>query len=309
MEQFNRLPELKYAGHEQEKLSLHLFFQIIGKLRLGLSPRKNHWWYATLYVFEKGFTTGPISIDDGYASFSVSLNILEHKLELMHSDAGHRSFSLEKGLSVAQFYDRLISLLKGFDIEFRAQAKPFDLNIKKDFQEIKEIKDYDKEYATNFWHTFIWVDSVFKKFSGRFYGKSSPVHLYWHSMDLAVTRFSGKKLPVNNQDARLSDKDAYTHECISFGFWVGDENIQEPAFYSYTFPAPEGLQEEVLYPAEANWIMNNGSPMAIFTLADLRKTENPRASLLEFLESAYQAGANLAGWPVKELEVLPLNEL
>lgn len=309
MEYLNRLPDLKYVGHEKEKLSLHLIFQVIGKLRLGLTPRKNHWWFATLYVFEKGFTTGPISINDGYSSFSISLNIPEHELEIMHSEAGHRSFSIEKGMSIAQIYDRLISLLKAFDIEFHSQPKPFDLNIDKTFQEIHDVRHYNNEYVQAFWQTFMWADSLLKEFSGRFYGKTSPVHLYWHSMDLAVTRFSGKKVPDVHEVGRLSDKDAYSHECISFGFWPGDDHIQEPAFYSYTFPAPEALEDEALYPSEANWIMNNGSPMAIYTLADLRKTENPRLSLLEFLESAYQAGANLAGWPIGEFEVPPLEKL
>lgn len=309
MELTNRLPDLKYAGHEKEKLTLHLFFQIMGKIRMGLAPRKNHWWNITIYVFEKGFTTGPIAVDDGYASFSISLNILEHELEIMHSEEGHRSFSLEKHLSVAQFYDRIISLLKGFNIEFKSRPRPFDLNIDKEFGEIEDIANYDKEYATSYWHTFMWVDSVFKEFSGRFYGKTCPVHLYWHSMDLAVTRFSGKKAPEMDGNARLSDKDAYSHECISFGFWAGDDNIQEPAFYSYTYPAPEGLEEEILFPETANWVMNNGSPMAILSLADLRRAENPRLDLLEFLESTYQAGANLSGWPVKEFEVPPLSDL
>lgn len=309
MQQFNRLPDLKYVGHEKQKLTLHLFFQIMGKIRLGLVPRKNHWWYITLYVFEKGFTTGPISTDHGYASFSISLNILEHKLEVMHSNGGHRSFSVEKGLSVSQFYDRLISLLKGFNIEFKAKPKPFDLKIDAEFGDIMDIDQYDNEYATTYWHTFIWVDSVFKDFSGKFYGKTCPVHMYWHSMDLAVTRFSGKKAPEMDPNARLSDKDAYSHECISFGFWGGDENIQEPAFYSYTHPSPEGLENETIYPDTANWVMNNGTPMAILSLADLRRAENPKVDLLEFMETTYQAGARLSGWPVKEFEVPPLKDL
>lgn len=305
----HRLPELKYVGNENKKLCLHLFFQIIGKIRMALTPRKNHWWYITLYVYEKGFTTGPVPIENGFASFSMSINILDHEFVIIKSSGESRSFELDHDLSVAQFYKRVMELLKELDIEVSINSKPFDLGIDKDFSEIDEIYGYDAVYTTSYWHSFLWIDSVFKEFSGRFYGKTCPVHLYWHSMDLAVTRFSGKKAPQMPEEARLSDKDAYSHECISFGFWAGDDNVQEPAFYSYTYPSPEGLDREELQPAKANWIMNNGTPMAILTYADLRKEENPEKVLLEFLESAYQAGARRAGWPIDELKVPPLSEL
>lgn len=149
----------------------------------------------------------------------------------------------------------------------------------------------------------------FKEFSGRFYGKTCPVHLYWHSLDLAVTRFSGKEAPPMPDGARLSDKDAYSHECISFGFWAGDENIPEPAFYSYTAPAPEGLAQKPLKPSKAEWLNNNGSPMAILRYHDLLKENNPRESLLLFMESAYQAGASLAGWDIEHFTTPPLSEV
>ena len=309
MENINVLPELKYVGNEKKKLTLHLFFQILGKVRMCFMPRKNHWWYITLYVNEKGFTTGPIPIENGFESFSLTLNILENKLDIFKSTGEIRSFRLEKGLSVSDFYNYLLSTLKELDINVKINGKPFDLNIDKRFSEITEYHHYNKEYVTAYWKTFLWVSSVFKEFSGRFYGKTCPVHLYWHSMDLAVTRFSGKKAPAMPAEARTSDKDAYSHECISFGFWAGDDNVQEPAFYSYTFPAPENLDNQPLEPGNANWIMNNGSPMAVLTYADLKEKDNPRKILLEFLESAYQAGASLAGWDIESFKVPPLKEL
>ncbi|PTX44941.1 hypothetical protein C8P64_0927 [Christiangramia gaetbulicola] len=309
MENINVLPELKYVGNEKKKLTLHLFFQILGKVRMCFMPRKNHWWYITLYVNEKGFTTGPIPIEDGFESFSLTLNILENKLDIFKSTGEIRSFRLEKGLSVSDFYNYLLSTLKELDINVKINGKPFDLNIDKRFSEITEYHHYNKEYVTAYWKIFLWVSSVFKEFSGRFYGKTCPVHLYWHSMDLAVTRFSGKKAPAMPAEARTSDKDAYSHECISFGFWAGDDNVQEPAFYSYTFPAPENLDNQPLEPGNANWIMNNGSPMAVLTYADLKEKDNPRKILLEFLESAYQAGASLAGWDIENFKVPPLKEL
>ena len=309
MEKINVLPELKYVGNEKKKLTLHLFFQILGKVRMYFMPRKNHWWYITLYVNERGFTTGPIAIENGFQSFSVNLNLFQNVLEVFKSTGEHRSFQLDNELSVADFYTRLLSILKNLDIDVKINGKPYDLNIDRKFSEITEIHQYDKEYATIYWKTFRWVDSVFKEFSGRFYGKTCPVQLYWHSMDLAVTRFSGKKAPPMPAEARISDKDAYSHECISFGFWAGDEKVQEPAFYSYTYPAPEDLDNQPLEPQEANWIMNNGSPMAVLTYADLLEEDNPRKVLLEFLESAYQAGASLAGWDIDGFKVPPLKEL
>ncbi|WP_243735765.1 DUF5996 family protein [Christiangramia sabulilitoris] len=303
------LPDLKYTGHEKNKLTLHLFFQIMGKIRMSFAPRKNHWWYITLYVNEKGFTTGPISINEGFDSFSITMNIPEHRVEVFHSAGDLRSFRLEKNLSVADFYNYLCSILKELDIVVGIKAEPYELNMKKRFSEIVEYEHYHKKYTNTYWKTFLWISSVFKEFSGRFYGKTCPVHLYWHSMDLAVTRFSGKKAPAMDADASIPNKDAYSHECISFGFWAGDENMPEPAFYSYTFPSPEGLEEQKLEPESANWIMNNGSPMAVLTYAELQKQDEPKKVLLEFLESAYQAGAWLAGWDIEHFNVPGLKEL
>ncbi|MFV8225424.1 DUF5996 family protein [Christiangramia aquimixticola] len=302
------LPELKYVGNEKHKLTLHLFFQILGKIRMSFTPRKNHWWYITLYVYEKGFTTGPIPINKGFESFSVSLNILEHRVDIVKSTGDIRSFRLEKNLSVSDFYNYLTSILRELDINIRINAKPYEVGIEKHFSEIHDIHHYNKKYAAQYWKAFLWVNSIFNEFSGRFYGKTSPSQLFWHSMDLAVTRFSGKKVPTNS-DSNIANKDSYSHECISFGFWAGDENTQEPAFYSYAFPSPEHLDKETLEPAEANWIMINGGPMAILTYADLARKDNPGKVLLEFMESAYQASAGLADWDIDAFKVPPLKEL
>ncbi|CAL68332.1 DUF5996 family protein [Christiangramia forsetii] len=309
MKPSNKLPELNYVGNEEKKLTLHLFFQILGKIRMCFASRKNHWWYITLYVYEKGFTTGPISINNGFDTFSLNLNILQSRLEITKSSGETKEFDLYKGLSVATFYNNVINFLEDLEIQVEIKEKPYDLNIDKEFSEITDIHNYDKEYSTSFWKTFQWVDSAFKEFSGRFYGKTCPIHLYWHSMDLAVTRFSGKKAPEMAKEARISDRDAYTHECISFGFWAGDKNVQEPAFYSYTYPGPENMNLQELNPKTANWVLNNGSYMAILTYADLKKENNPRNVLLDFMESAYQAGAKLAGWDVKTFEVPTLKDL
>lgn len=296
------LPNLNYVGHEQQKLTLHLFFQVMGKIRLKASPRKNHWWYATLYISPQGITTGSVPFNHGFESFEILLNVLNHRLEIFTSKGFSKSFEVSGDLSVADFYNHLMILLKEAGIEIHILKKPYDLNIKKSFEELDEYRDYNSNYTSNLWKILVWIDGVFKEFSGRFTGKTSPVHLFWHSMDLAVTRFSGNRAPKMPAEARLSDKDAYSHECISFGFWPGDNNVPEPAFYSYTYPSPPGLKKRKLSPKTAGWQESNGNPMAIFTYADLKKEKDPRTVLLGFLETTYQAGAKLTGWPVHELK-------
>ena len=309
MSNSSQLPLLNYKGNEQKKMTLHLFLQIMGKIRLELTPRKNHWWYVTLYVSTKGITTGSIPYNEGLDTFEVTINVHLHRLEVSTSKEESASFSLLHGLSVADFYSQLSEILRRFDIPVSIIDRPFDLNIDQSFGKIKEYHHYDEAYTKDFWRILLWVDGIFKEFSGRFYGKTCPVHLYWHSMDLAVTRFSGNWAPVMPATARLSDKDAYSHECISFGFWGGDENLPEPAFYSYTYPSPEGLDQEPLKPATASWIDNNGSPMAILTFNSLLKSDDPRTSLLDFLESAYTAGAKKANWDIEKLKVPELNNI
>ncbi|MTI21694.1 hypothetical protein E1176_11740 [Fulvivirga sp. RKSG066] len=309
MKQPIALPKLQYKGFEKNKLTLHLYLQILGKIRMGAMPRKNHWWYITEYISTEGITTGNIPYREGTESFNITLNIHSHSLHVSTSTGKKHSFNLGYGFTVAQFYDHLIDGLKALEIPFMIYDKPFDLNINKPFRKIKEYHHYDKTYTQQFWHTMLWVSDVFKEFSGRFYGKTCPVHLYWHSLDLAVTRFSGKKAPQMDAKAHLSDKDAYTHECISFGFWAGDENMQEPAFYSYTYPSPDAIDKEPLSPSSASWIDANGSPMAILRYNDVCKSTTPRKELLDFMESAYQAGAKLAGWPIDELTVPALKDI
>lgn len=304
-----KLPALSYRGNEQKKTTLHLFLQVVGKIRLKLSPRKNHWWYVTEYVSSQGITTGPIAYNLGMDRFEITFNFIRHQLEINTSKGEFECFSLKDGLTVAEFYRDLMSILDKFNIKVSILDVPYDLGIEKAFSEITEYHHYDTDYTEKLWQILMWVDHVFKEFSGRFYGKTCPVHLYWHSMDLAVTRFSGKEAPPMRNDARISDKDAYSHECISFGFWAGDENTPEPAFYSYTYPSPEALEKEPLKPSSAGWIDVNGSPMAILKYEDLLNTENPKSDLLEFLESAYRAGAVRADWNIEKLTVPELNRL
>lgn len=303
------LPTIPYQGNEQKKMTLHLFLQIIGKIRLKMTPRKNHWWYVTEYIGTRGFTTGPVPYNSGTDQFEITINVNDHQLEVTTSQGDFEYFSLHDGLTVSDFYHKLMNIMQKFDISVSIVDMPYDLGIDKPCSEITTYHHYDKNYTKDLWKTLVWVSNVFKEFSGRFYGKTCPVHLYWHSMDLAVTRFSGKEASPMAADARLSDKDAYSHECISFGFWAGDENVPEAAFYSYTYPSPDGIEKEAIKPTSAEWIDSNGSPMALLKYKDLLNTGSPRQELLDFLESTYQAGAKRANWDIEKLRVPDLDEI
>ncbi len=303
------LPKLSYKGNEDKKMTLHLFLQVVGKIRMKMTPRKNHWWYVTLYVSTEGLTTGAVPYNSGLDKFRITLNVIQHTLEVNTSKGELESFPLHESLTVADFYKKLSTITRKLNIPVSILDVPYDLGIDTPFGEITEYHHYDKDYTRRLWRCLLWVDDVFTEFSGRFYGKTCPVHLYWHSMDLAVTRFSGKEAPAMGDDARLSDKDAYSHECISFGFWAGDENVTEPAFYSYTYPSPEGIDREKLSPSSSEWVNSNGSPMAILKYNTLIAEDDPRKALLDFMESAYQAGAKRANWDLEKLKVPSLDNL
>ncbi|MBO3099663.1 DUF5996 family protein [Gelidibacter pelagius] len=304
-----KLPILPYKENVQKKMTLHLFLQIMGKIRLKMAPRKNHWWYITEYIETRGFSTSPIPYNSGADQFDMTINIQKHQLEVNTSRGDFEHFALHDKLTVADFYKKLMGILEKLNISVDIVDVPFDLGIDKPFSRITEYHHYDKEYTKDLWRTMLWISNVFKEFGGRFYGKTCPVHLYWHSFDLVVTRFSGNEAPPMPADARLSDKDAYTHECISFGFWAGDENVPEPAFYSYTYPSPDGIDKESIKPASAEWIDSNGSPMALLKYKNLLESENPRQDLLNFLESTYQAGAKKANWNIEKFRVPDLEDL
>ena len=303
------LPSLPLEEWEQSKITLNYFLQVVGKVRLHLMPRKNHWWYVTFYLSPCGLTTHPIPLDNGLNTFEITFNFIHHRVELITSRGEQDHFNLENGLSVAAFYQKILGMLAKVGLELEINEIPIDMPSDASFADITEFDSYQREHIEKFWRVLTWVDHVFKEFSGRFYGKTCPVHLYWHHMDLTVTRFSGNRAPSVDPGSRVIEKDAYSHEVISFGFWAGDENVRGAAFYSYTHPSPEGLNEEPLMPARAQWVDSNGSPMATVMYEDIRNASDPKKSLLDFLESAYQAGAKRANWDVEDFNVPPLHAL
>ncbi|MEL7148600.1 MAG: DUF5996 family protein, partial [Bacteroidota bacterium] len=191
------------------------------------------------------------------------------------------------------FFDALIAL----DIEAKIIPVPYDHPCTESFHECETYKSYQAEYVHRFWQVLLLVDGAFKEFAGKYIGKVSPSQIYWHHMDLAVTRFSGKEGPALPETSTVADKEAYSHEVISAGFWAGDENVRGAAFYSYTYSSPDGLDQEHLQPSTANWVDSNGSPMAVLMYDDLLKEADPRQALMDFLQSSYDAGAKRAGWP------------
>jgi hypothetical protein len=292
------LPELPLDEWEDTKNTLHLFMQIIGKIRLRLHPKINHWWHVTLYVSCHGLTTRPIPYEDKL--FEISLDFINHELSVSCSDGLARSFSLP-GLSVAEFYKNLFMILDDLGIKAEIRAVPYDLPFSdKPFVQDTGHASYDTDYIGRYWQILKFVNTTFEVFRGRYLGKSTPVHLFWHHADLALTRFSGKQAPPF-QGGTNADKQAYSHEVISSGFWVGDDKLREPAFYTYVYPEPAGLASTGLQPDTAEWRNDYGYTMAFFPYEAVRTAMNPADKLLTYLQSAYDACAARAGWSDAQL--------
>ena len=288
-------PAMPLDGWRPTKNTLHLYLQIVGKIRLAVHPRVNHWWHVPLYVSPLGLTTRSIPFAGG--NFEIEFNFKNHQLEIRTSGGGSEDFALYDGLTVADFYSSVFANLAKLGIEPKIWARPYEAPSTTPFAEDRDNKSYDKKYIERFHQILVAVDDIVEEFRGRFTGKSTPVHLFWHSFDLALTRFSGRLAPPM-PEANMVTREAYSHEVISFGFWFGDDkpdSVAAPAFYSYTAPKPDGLGKEPLQPEKAFWTPDGG--MALLMYDDMRKLEDPPAVVLEFLESAYRAGARRADWP------------
>lgn len=291
------LPPLPLEEWEDTKVTLHLFLQIVGKIRLRAHPKLNHWWHVTLYPGVQGLTTGRMPY--GAGTFEISFDFFNHSLTVVSSGSNTVRFPIA-GLSVADFYAKLMQTLSTLGIAIDIHARPYDHKSTKPFALDHEHNSYDPDAVNRFWRALSSVASVFEEFRGQFIGKSTPVHLFWHSFDLALTRFSGRAAPL--EGGTKADREAYSHEVISFGFWAGDDNVREAAFYSYAYPEPAGLADEPLSPAEAQWVEKDGSHLAFLSYEALRESDNPKAILLSFMQSAYDGAAKRADWPVDALK-------
>jgi hypothetical protein len=292
-------PPLPWEEWKATATTLHMWMQIVGKTRLALTPRENHWWNVPLYVTPRGLSTWSIPYHDDL--FDVEFDFLDHRLHLRLSSGESKSVAL-RSQSVAAFYREYLDLLRSFDIDVNINPKPDEVADPIPFAEDHQHASYDKEFAYRFWRILQRADMLFKRFRARFVGKSSPVHFFWGSFDLAVTRFSGRPAPPR-PGADAITREAYSHEVISAGFWPGNGGFGTPAFYCYAAPEPVGLANEPVRPAEAFY----SSDLKEFILKydDVRGANSPDDAVLEFLQSSYEAAAKLAGWDRAALERSP----
>jgi len=289
-------PPLPFAEWESTCDTLHMWAQIVGKTRKALTPLVNHWWNVTLYVTPRGLTTSIIPF--GREAFDVQFDFIRHRLLISTSKGEERGIEL-RPRSVADFYGEYMSSLRALGIEVKIHTTPDEFDDKTPFEQDTKHASYDRKYAENFWRILLNADRVFKQFRSPFLGKCSPVHFFWGSMDLAVTRFSGNQVePPKGADAMT--REAYSHEVISCGFWPGDRRYKQAAFYSYTLPAPAGLEKEKVRPASAYWDTQMGEFLLKYD--DVRAAASPEHAILEFCQSTYEAGAKLAHWDRKALE-------
>ena len=290
------LPELQLADWRPTKDTLHLYAQILGKIRLATTPPRNHWWNAPLYVDVRGLTTRRLHHQG--TTFEINIDFVDHALVVETADGRTRSFELGGGVAVADFDARLHSALRALGVDVEIKEQPFGVPMTTPFTQDVEHAAWDRDAIERFGRVLDWSDTVFEEFSGWFNGKTSPVHLFWHSLDLAVTRFSGR--PGAPIDADRVTREAYSQELISFGFWAGDDTFGDAAYYSYTAPEPAGLRDEPLPVGE--WIEYGAGSLAVLPYETVRGARDSRTTLLAFCQAAYEAGARLAGWDTTSFE-------
>jgi hypothetical protein len=274
--------------------TLHMWTQIVGKIRLGLAPLQNHWWNAALYVGTRGLTTSPIPYQGG--TFEIQFNFMEHRLEIRTSDSGESGLALSSK-SVAAFYKELFSALHEAGIDVQINTKPQEVPDPIALDRDETHASYDPEYANRFWRILRSTELVFQEFRSRFLGKQSPSHFFWGSFDLCCTRFSGRSCPPRKG---IITSEAYSRECSSLGWWPGGGAVAGPAFYAYTAPEPAGYGEQKVRPAGAFYHKNLHEYFLMYD--DVRRASSPHDEILEFAQSAYEAGAKLAGWDRAVLE-------
>ena len=279
--------------------TLHMWMQIVGKTRLALVPRENHWWHVPLYVCARGLTTMPIPY--GARAFEVQFDFIDHRLRVTTSDGAIREVAL-RPQAVADFYGEYMDVLVGLGIVVKFWPVPVEVDRAIPFLEDRVHASYDTAHARRFFETLLQADRVTKRFKGRFLGKSSPVHFFWGACDLALTRFSGRRAP-EGKDASPMMREAMSHEEISVGFWSGSGTVTEPAFYAYARPEPPGLAAAPVRPAAAYY----SHELADFILPyeTARSAPRPDDAVLEFYQSVYDAAADRARWDRAALDRPP----
>ncbi len=289
-------PALPLSEWADTYATLHMWSQIVGKVRLALSPRVNHWWEVPYYVSGRGLTTSPIPYEKGI--FEVQFDFIDHKLNVMTNAGEIRSLPLAPR-TVADFYAEFMKMLHSLGINVKIWPMPVEIPNPVRFEQDRANASYDPEYAHRFWRILVTVDAIFKEFRSRFLGKASPVHFFWGSFDLAVTRFSGRRVP-ERPGADSITREAYSHEVISVGFWPGGGDMKGAAFYAYAAPEPAGFGDRPVLPAKAFYSKQMNEFFLMYD--DVRTAASPREALLEFCQSTYEAGADLGRWDRVDLE-------
>jgi hypothetical protein len=294
-------PELPYSAWRDTQVTLQLWTQIVGKIRLTQTPWLNHSWHVTLYVTSRGLTTSPIPHGD--RTFEIEFDFLSSQLVITVSDGGSRKIALEPR-TVADFYAAVTTALTELHVPVRIKEYPCEIAGATRFSEDRIHSAYDRDYAQRFWQVLVQVDRVFKQFRTGFVGKASPVHFFWGSFDLAVTRFSGRRAPTFTGTAPGLDasvmQEAYSHEVSSAGFWPGGNGIDYAAFYSYAYPTPAQFKNCPVKPQGATF--NAALGEFLLPYDTVREAADPDAALLSFLQSTYEAAAQSAQWDRTELE-------
>jgi hypothetical protein len=294
-------PALAFAEWKDTATTLHMWTQIVGKIRLTLSPWTNHSWHVTLYVTSRGLTTSPVP--HGLHTFEISFDFIDHQLVIDKSDGARRTMEL-KPQSVAAFYRSLMKILQGLDLAVAINTTPNEIQDAIPFDQDEQHRSYDREYANRFWRALVQSDRVFKQFRSRFCGKCSPVHFFWGSFDLAVTRFSGRPAPPHPGGVpHLPDavtREAYSQEVSSLGFWPGNDAFPTPIYYSYAYPEPLGFSEAKTQPEAARY----DAKLHEFVLPydAVRTAKNPDDVLLDFAQSTYDAASTLGKWDREGLQ-------
>ncbi|MDN3547657.1 DUF5996 family protein [Mucilaginibacter aquaedulcis] len=294
-------PELRYQDLKDTVATVHLWTQIVGKIRLVKMPWLNHSWHVTLYVSPTGLTTGSIPYDGGL--FQIDFDFVSHQLTITSSAAPKQQMRLYQR-SVASFYKELLEKLAIMNINVEIYARPNEIPVAIPFAEDETHFIYEPEQINLFWQALVKAEAVFTLFRAKFYGKCSPVHFFWGGFDLAVTRFSGREAPKHPGGAPNMSlevmQEAYSHEVSSCGFWPGSDSFPHPSFYSYCYPTPNNFKDQPVMPEQAQY--NEAIGEFILTYDDVRKAADPESSLLQFLQSTYDAAANTGKWPRKALE-------
>lgn len=296
----NSWPALPLSEWKETYDTLHMWTQIVGKIRLALTPTENHWWNTTLYVSPRGLTTS--TMHHNGRLLQIDFNFIDHKLIIETTDAPAKTIDL-RSLSVADFYQQTMDALNSFEMPVKIWTTPVEVADRIPFENDEKHASYDPEYVQKFWRILTQADRVFTEFRCRFNGKVSPVHFFWGAFDLAVTRFSGRTAPLHPgaaNVARFVAVEAYSHEVSSCGFWPGGGPIDKPVFYAYTYPEPPGFNEYHTQPAQAFYHREMGEYLLPYEV--VRTANSPDDVLLSFLQSTYEAAATCGNWDRSALE-------